>query len=51
VGELLDPPLTTVHIDKRRLGELAVGQIDRLLAGQPAEPAIINPRLVVRGTA
>jgi LacI family transcriptional regulator len=51
VGELLDPPLTTVHIDKRRLGELAVGQVDRLLAGQPAEPAVLHPRLVVRGTA
>jgi LacI family transcriptional regulator len=51
VGELLDPPLTTVHIDKRRLGELAVDQVEQLLAGQPTAPAVLHPELVVRGSA
>lgn len=50
LGELLDPPLSTVHIDKRRLGELAVEQIRALLAGDMPPPAILPPTLLVRGT-
>jgi LacI family transcriptional regulator len=51
IGELLDPPLTTVHIDKRQLGELAVRQVAELLAGRVTTPAVLTPNLVVRGTA
>jgi LacI family transcriptional regulator len=51
VGELLDPPLSTIHIDKRRLGELAVDQANRLLAGEKPEPAVLRPQLRIRGTA
>ncbi|MGX1565953.1 LacI family DNA-binding transcriptional regulator [Streptomyces sp. NPDC055506] len=54
LGELVDPALTTLHIDKRRLGRLAVEQMARLCAGQ--EPlrgadAWVTPELVVRESA
>ena len=39
IGELIDPPLTTIGLDKRRLGELAVQQLDQLLAGEQPAPA------------
>ncbi|TDB76442.1 LacI family transcriptional regulator [Micromonospora sp. KC723] len=50
IGELIDPPLTTIHLDKRRLGELAIHQVAQLLAGELPPPALLSPRLVVRGT-
>ncbi|MFC5214861.1 LacI family DNA-binding transcriptional regulator [Streptomyces coerulescens] len=54
LGELVDPGLTTLHIDKRRLGRLAVEQVARLRAGE--EPmngadAWVVPELVVRASA
>jgi LacI family transcriptional regulator len=54
LGELVDPALTTLHIDKRRLGRLAVEQVARLRAGE--EPlrgadAVVTPELVVRESA
>ncbi|WP_461006310.1 LacI family DNA-binding transcriptional regulator [Streptomyces capparidis] len=51
ITDLLDPPLTTLHLDKRRLGELAVHQVERLLAGELPPPAVLTPQLLVRGTA
>lgn len=51
LGELLDPPLTTVHVDKRRMGELAVAQARRLLAGEQPEPDLLATALLVRGSA
>ena len=51
LGELPDPPLTTVDIDKRRMGELAVAQVQRLLAGEPPELALLETRLLIRGSA
>ncbi|MFD7857853.1 LacI family DNA-binding transcriptional regulator [Streptomyces microflavus] len=50
VADLLDPPLTTLHLDKRRLGELAVHQADQLLQGACPPPGVVTPRLQVRGT-
>jgi LacI family transcriptional regulator len=50
IGELIDPPLTTIHLDKRRLGELAVHQLDELLTGEVPPPVTLSPRLLVRGT-
>lgn len=50
IGELVEPPLTTVHLEKRRLGELAVHQVDRLLAGELPPPALLTPNLIVRRT-
>ncbi|MET9765643.1 LacI family DNA-binding transcriptional regulator [Streptomyces sp. NPDC006372] len=54
LGELVDPALTTLHIDKRQLGRLAVEQVARLRAGE--EPlrgadAWVVPELVVRDSA
>ncbi|SHN26564.1 LacI family DNA-binding transcriptional regulator [Cryptosporangium aurantiacum] len=50
IGELIEPPLTTLHLDKRRLGELAVAQLDQLLAGELPPPVVLSPHLLVRGT-
>lgn len=50
VADLVDPPLTTLHLDKRRLGELAIHQVDRLLAGELPPPIVLTPSLRVRGT-
>ncbi|WP_454860758.1 LacI family DNA-binding transcriptional regulator [Promicromonospora soli] len=50
IGELLDPPLTTVHIDKRRMGELAIDQVNGLLQGAAVERALLPTELVIRGT-
>nr|WP_106968385.1 LacI family DNA-binding transcriptional regulator [Streptomyces canus] len=50
VVDLVDPPLTTLHLDKRRLGELAIHQVDRLLAGELPPPIVLTPSLTVRGT-
>ncbi|GAA3388267.1 LacI family DNA-binding transcriptional regulator [Cryptosporangium minutisporangium] len=50
IGELLDPPLTTIHLDKRRIGELAVRQLDQLLVGELPRPEVLTPKLLVRGT-
>jgi LacI family transcriptional regulator len=50
IGELIDPPLTTIHLDKRRLGELAVRQLDALLAGELPPPETLSPHLLIRGT-
>jgi LacI family transcriptional regulator len=51
LGELLNPPLTTVHLDKRRMGELAVAQARRLLAGEPRGVQLVETDLLVRGSA
>lgn len=50
-GEFLDPPLTTITIDKRRMGDLAVAQVERLLAGATPEPVRLESELLVRGSA
>ncbi|MEW2394980.1 LacI family DNA-binding transcriptional regulator [Streptomyces sp. NPDC046862] len=54
LGELVEPGLTTLHLDKRQLGRLAIEQMARLHAGE--EPlsgadAWVRPELVVRGSA
>jgi LacI family transcriptional regulator len=49
LGELVTPKLTSVHIDTRRLGELAVDQIARQLDEDGSgEPPVLVPQLVVR---
>ncbi|WP_443046501.1 LacI family DNA-binding transcriptional regulator [Streptomyces sp. DSM 40750] len=50
VVDLVDPPLTTLHLDKRRLGELAIHQVGQLLAGELPPPIVLTPSLNVRGT-
>ncbi|GAA1283869.1 LacI family transcriptional regulator [Planotetraspora silvatica] len=54
IGELVEPPLTTLHIDKRRLGEIAVEQAALLLGGMSEDEipeAVIEPQLIVRASA
>nr|WP_079178839.1 LacI family DNA-binding transcriptional regulator [Streptomyces humi] len=54
LGELVEPALTTLHIDKRRLGMLAVEQVARLRAGEApltGADAWVIPQLVVRASA
>lgn len=54
LGELVEPALSTPHIDKRHLGRLAVEQAARLSAGQASltgADAWVIPPLVVRASA
>ncbi len=51
VGELVDPPLTSVHLDKRRMGAIAVEEAARLLAGETPGRAMLPVELAVRGSA
>lgn len=51
LGELVEPPITSVYVDIRRLGELAVAAAAELLAGRTPEPTVLRPELRVRGSA
>ncbi|MFI5841681.1 LacI family DNA-binding transcriptional regulator [Catenuloplanes sp. NPDC051500] len=51
IGELIDPPLTSVSLDKRRMGAVAVAEAARLLAGEPPGRTVLPVELVVRGSA
>jgi LacI family transcriptional regulator len=54
LGELVEPALTTLRLDKRRLGRLAVEQVARLRAGEKpltGADAWVAPELVVRASA
>ncbi|MBO1330735.1 LacI family DNA-binding transcriptional regulator [Streptomyces sp. VRA16 Mangrove soil] len=49
LAELVEPPLTTLYVDKRQVGRAAVEQVAALLRGGPAQPeTVIVPSLVVR---
>jgi LacI family transcriptional regulator len=53
LGELIDPPLTSLAIDKRQVGRLAVEQVARLLDGEEPladDGAWVRPELVVRAS-
>ncbi|GLY04371.1 LacI family transcriptional regulator [Actinoplanes sp. NBRC 101535] len=50
MGEFLEPPLTTIDIDKRQMGELAVAQVEHLLAGTVPPPALVRPELLIRAS-
>lgn len=45
-----NPPLTTVQQDTQRAGEMIVDNLLRMIAGETAESALIEPRLVVRAS-
>jgi DNA-binding LacI/PurR family transcriptional regulator len=45
-----NPPLTTVQQDTQQAGELIVDNLLRLIAGETPEPALIQPKLVVRAS-
>jgi len=44
------PPLTTVQQDTRRAADILVDNLLRMTAGEPVESALIEPKLVVRGS-
>lgn len=50
LGELIDPPLTTVYLDKRRMGEVAVIQAQQLLDGKDPDRALIPTELLIRSS-
>lgn len=51
IAEMLDPPLTTVHIPHRRMGVAAARLLLALRDGQPTDQAIrFEPELVERGS-
>ncbi|MFE0020214.1 LacI family DNA-binding transcriptional regulator [Amycolatopsis sp. NPDC059021] len=54
IGGLVTPTLTSLHIDTRRLGALAVEQVEAMIANPPEETAtsqvLLQPRLVVGGS-
>lgn len=51
LGELIDPPLTTLYIDKRRLGQAAVEQVAAQLPGAAGmADTVIRTQLVVRAS-
>jgi len=51
LGELVEPPLSSVRIDTRRLGTMAVEQVARMLDGEPPEVATLTGELLLRGSA
>ncbi|WP_232664871.1 LacI family DNA-binding transcriptional regulator [Pseudonocardia sp. TRM90224] len=51
LGEIVEPQLTSIRIDTRQLGALAIEQVAKLLAGEPAGLATVTPALHVRGSA
>ncbi|MCX4550643.1 LacI family transcriptional regulator [Streptomyces sp. NBC_01267] len=51
LGRLVDPPLTTLHIDKEQLGRAAVRQVEALMSGDRPEEAVIVPDLVIRASS
>lgn len=54
IGALVDPPLSSVHIDKWRLGTIAIEQVARMLTGaEPAGPddLVVRASLLLRGSA
>jgi len=44
------PPLTTVQQDTHRAADILVDNLLRMTAGEPVESALIEPKLVVRGS-
>lgn len=53
LAEVVSPPLTTVRVNTRQLGELAAGRLKLLLDGVPAAdlpPARLSPTLTIRAS-
>jgi DNA-binding LacI/PurR family transcriptional regulator len=47
----LDPPLTTVHQPMRRMGQMAMENLLKLMqGGEPVEQARVEAKLVVRAS-
>jgi LacI family transcriptional regulator/LacI family repressor for deo operon, udp, cdd, tsx, nupC, and nupG len=46
----VSPPLTTAHQPKLRLGQIAIGMLLRLMAGEPVEDECVGVELVTRAS-
>ena len=51
LGELVEPPITSVYVDIQRMGELAVDAAAALLAGRAPKPVVLDPVLRVRSSS
>jgi LacI family transcriptional regulator len=51
LGTVVDPELTSVALDTRRIGALAIGRAASLLGGETAEDLVVHASLVVRESA
>lgn len=51
VSRLLPIPLTTMRYPLTRMGELAVDLLVARLAGDPVEPVVLSPELIVRSSS
>ncbi|MBP2325232.1 LacI family transcriptional regulator [Kibdelosporangium banguiense] len=51
IGNMVEPPLSSVRIDTRQVGAVAIDQVGQLLAGQRPEVAVIRAELMLRGSA
>jgi LacI family transcriptional regulator, galactose operon repressor len=51
IGNMVEPPLSSVRIDTRRLGGMAIEQVARLLAGVEPPAVTIRATLLLRGSA
>lgn len=51
IGTMVDPPLSSVWIDTRKLGTVAIEQVERLLEGENTKPVTITASLLLRGSA
>lgn len=51
LSEFVNPPLTTVHIPKQRMGAIAARRLHELMEGQDADVAmriILGTELIIR---
>ena len=44
------PPLTTVQQDTHRAADMLVDNLLKMTSGEPVESALIEPKLVIRGS-
>ena len=51
IGNMVEPPLSSVRIDTRQVGAIAIDQVGQLLAGTTPEVATIKAELMLRGSA
>lgn len=51
IGNMVEPPLSSVRIDTRKVGETAIDQVGQLLSGTRPEVATIKATLLLRGSA
>ncbi|ONI86582.1 LacI family transcriptional regulator [Actinosynnema sp. ALI-1.44] len=51
IGSMVEPPLSSVRIDTREVGAIAIGQVGQLLAGSKPDIATVKGTLLLRGSA